>query len=83
MRNQRTCPYLKEVVMLYCDACAVKKMVPLDHLASASPCMLQDYRGCPLYQELVQRLGVPAEDETREGPEGTRAFLPGGRESIQ
>ena len=33
-----TCPLLKEVVMLYCDACPTKKMLPLDHLVSARPC---------------------------------------------
>ena len=32
------CPFLKEVVMMYCDACAMKKLLPRDHLVSASPC---------------------------------------------
>jgi hypothetical protein len=58
-----TCPYLKEVVMLYCDACSFKKMVPLDHLASASPCLAQDYRGCPLYKDVLARLGPSAAGE--------------------
>jgi hypothetical protein len=53
MKSPLTCPYLKEVVMLYCDACHVRKMVPLDHLASASPCLVQTYADCPLYQEVV------------------------------
>jgi hypothetical protein len=44
------CPHLKEVVMLYCDAYPVKKMVPLDKLVSANPCIAEDYRECPLFR---------------------------------
>ncbi len=58
-----TCPYLKEVVMLYCDACNFKKMVPLDHLVSASPCLAQDYRSCPLYRDVLARLGTNNAEE--------------------
>ena len=88
MRNQMTCPYLKEVVMLYCDACPVKKMVPLDHLASASPCLLLDYKGCPLYQELAEKLGAALVDNAfanasnSEGPR-TASAAPGGKEALQ
>ena len=53
-----TCPLLKEVVMLYCDACPTKKMLPLDHLVSARPCQASLYGDCPLYQEAVKRLGT-------------------------
>ena len=53
-----TCPLLKEVVMLYCDACPTKKMLPLDHLVSARPCQASQYGDCPLYQEAVKKLGT-------------------------
>jgi hypothetical protein len=53
-----TCPLLKEVVMLYCDACPTKKMLPLDHLVSARPCQASRYGDCLLYQEAVKRLGT-------------------------
>ena len=46
------CPHLREVVMLFCDACPVKKMLPLDRIATANPC-LGDYQACPLFRELV------------------------------
>ena len=49
------CPYLKEVVMLSCDACPIKKMLPLDRIATANPC-LGDFRNCPLFKEVVGRL---------------------------
>ena len=77
-KDQNTCPLLKEVVMLYCDACPTKKMLPLDHLVSARPCQAMWYVDCPLYQEAVRRLGtdvtytespaVAAEDSDREAP---------------
>lgn len=58
-----TCPYLKEVVMLYCDACSFKKMVPLAHLASASPCLAEDFKSCLLYKDVLARLGSSASEE--------------------
>ena len=51
-----SCPYLKEVVMLYCSGFPVRKMVPLDRIVSASPCLTQDFNGCPLYHEILTRL---------------------------
>lgn len=45
------CPYLKEVVMLYCDACPLRKMVPLDRLVSASPCLTEDFAGCVMFRQ--------------------------------
>jgi hypothetical protein len=44
------CPHLKEVVMLYCDAFPIKKMVPLDRVVSADPCLPCHYERCPLYK---------------------------------
>ena len=38
-----SCPHLKEVVMLFCAAYPVKKMVPLDRLATANPRTLQPH----------------------------------------
>jgi hypothetical protein len=76
--DPNTCPLLKEVVMLYCDACPTKKMLPLDHLVSTRPCQATRFVDCPLYQEAVRRLGtdveytespaVAAEGSGREAP---------------
>ena len=73
------CPYLKEVVMLFCDAYCVKKMLPLDRIATANPC-LGEFNSCPLFQELMARLtanaaagtgaGIPACAGLRDGPKG-------------
>ena len=51
------CPYLKEVVMLFCDAYCVKKMLPLDRIATANPC-LGEFGSCPLFQEVMARLAA-------------------------
>jgi hypothetical protein len=50
------CPYLKEVVMLYCQAYPVKKLVPLDRIASAEPCLGHDYEACPLFKDVLTRI---------------------------
>ena len=53
------CPYLKEVVMLFCDAYCIKKMLPLDRIATANPC-LGEFGACPLFQEVMARLTAGA-----------------------
>ena len=69
-----SCPHLKEVVMLFCQAYPVKKMVPLDRLASANPCLGGEFQECPLFRELSERLkACPAHEavippvESRKG----------------
>jgi hypothetical protein len=63
-----SCPYLKEVVMLFCDAYPVKKMLPLDRIATAHPCLGRDFEQCPLFRELMARLAAadvgPAADSS-------------------
>ena len=61
-----SCPYLKEVVMLFCDAYPVKKMLPLDRIATAHPCLGQDFENCPLFRELVAR--VACNSCAQDGP---------------
>lgn len=69
-----TCPHLKEVVMLYCDACSFKKMVPLAHLASASPCLAQDFKSCLLYKDVLARMGSSAITEEPASVRPTPVF---------
>lgn len=79
MRNPMTCPYLKEVVMLYCDACPFKKMVPLDHLVSASPCLALDYQTCRHFIEAVAAAAGAL--HRKESPDG-RAAPPASRKEV-
>jgi len=58
-----SCPHLKEVVMLFCDAYPVKKMLPLDRLATAHPCLGHDFAKCPLFLELAARLAAAERDD--------------------
>jgi hypothetical protein len=54
------CPYLREAVMLSCDACPVKKMLPLDRIATANPC-IGEFHNCPLFKEVAARLAAVQE----------------------
>ncbi len=70
-----TCPYLKEVVMLSCEATSVRKMVPLDRLATGQPC-IGEFHDCPFFREVMTRLSVnegdraPAESAAMAGKDG-------------
>ena len=50
-----TCPYLKEVAMVFCRACPVKKLVPIDHVTTASRCEGEAFQACPLFKEAMER----------------------------
>lgn len=70
-----TCPYLKEVAMVFCRACPVKKLVPIDHVTTASRCEGEAFTTCPLFQEALARMGQaavagdgPAPPRSGEGP---------------
>jgi hypothetical protein len=57
-----TCPYLREVAMVFCKACPVKKLVPLDHITTASRCEGDAFKTCPLFQEALARTYQAAVD---------------------
>jgi hypothetical protein len=42
--------------MLFCDAYPIKKMLPLDRIATANPC-LGEFHGCMLFGDAMARLG--------------------------
>lgn len=67
-----SCPYLEEVVMLFCRGYPVRKMVPRDRITSASLCLGEDFQGCPLFRELMDRR-VLAEQEATASPRGPTA----------
>ncbi|HYD41099.1 MAG TPA: hypothetical protein VEB43_09745 [Anaeromyxobacter sp.] len=52
-----SCPYLKEVRMVFCRASPVKKLVPLSELVSGSSCETDcAFQGCPAFQEARARV---------------------------
>jgi hypothetical protein len=64
-----SCPHLKEVVMLFCDAYPVKKMLPLDRIATADPCLGQ-FHDCPLFREAMARLANVVNMPGQAAPNG-------------
>jgi hypothetical protein len=50
------CPYWKEVVMVYCDASPVKKLVPADRVVQTGHCSCGDFDHCPIFLEAMARL---------------------------
>jgi hypothetical protein len=61
MDEPMACPYLREVVMLSCDAFPVKKMLPLDRITTGEPCS-GHFHVCPFFQERTARLVVAERD---------------------
>lgn len=59
-----SCPYLKEVVMLYCQAYPVKKLIPLDRIASAEPCLGSEFESCPLFKDVLTRMRAHTQRDT-------------------
>jgi hypothetical protein len=67
--NVRTaCPFLKEVVMLYCDACPSRKLLPRSQVVSMGPCSSAAFENCPLFREIAR--GIVTSQTTTAGPVG-------------
>lgn len=72
------CPFLEEILMVYCRAYPVRKPVPKHQITTESPCMGEGYKACPLYQREFQEVHAPTgvgslggdEGEPREEPRG-------------
>jgi hypothetical protein len=68
--NARTaCPFLKEVVMIYCDACPSRKLLPRNQVVSMGPCASTDFTTCALFRELA-RGAAPSHTATSPMPIG-------------
>jgi hypothetical protein len=63
-----TCPYFKEVTMVFCRAYPVKKPVPIDQVTTASTCE-GEFRECPLFKEALARAGKSAAEDEHLHPE--------------
>jgi len=58
------CPFYEEIVVAYCRATPLKKMLPSGRLLPTSPCVREAYAVCPFYREMVARVaGEPAPEE--------------------
>ena len=69
--NVRTaCPFLKEVVMIYCDACPSRKLLPRNQVVSMGPCSSSAFEACPLFREIAR--GIVTSQAATAGPVGQR-----------
>jgi hypothetical protein len=50
------CPFLEEIVMVYCRAYPVRKLVPKHQITTTSPCTGEGYTQCSLFKEIMARL---------------------------
>jgi hypothetical protein len=71
-----TCPYLKEVSMVFCRAYPVKKPVPIDRVTTASTCEGDAFKECPLFKEALARAGRSSTDEHPTTPAGPKGATP-------
>ncbi len=71
-----TCPYLKEVTVVFCRAYPVKKPVPIDRVTTASTCEAEGFKACPLFREALARAGSTSADD-KDGETTTPAATKG------
>jgi hypothetical protein len=64
------CPFFEEVVVAFCRAYPVKKMVPSDRLQANCICTCERFDECSLFREIMARLdngkGSTGESETHD-----------------
>ncbi len=72
-----TCPYLKEVSVVFCRAYPVKKPVPIDRVTTASTCEGEGFKGCPLFRDALERAGRSIDEEKPESnPAAPKGAMP-------
>ena len=71
-----SCPYLKEVSMVFCRAYPVKKLVPIDRVTTESTCEGDGCRRCPLFQEALAQLNRSDEPDSNSTPAGPKGATP-------
>ena len=69
MNATTACPFLKEVVMIYCDACPSRKLLPRNQVVSMGPCSSTDFTTCPLFREIARGV-IPSHTMMPEGKVG-------------
>jgi len=60
------CPFFEEVMVAYCRAYPVKKMVPSDRLQSNCVCTGQEFENCGLFREIMEKLAAAEAEQEGE-----------------
>lgn len=76
MTTRTRCPFLKEVVMLYCDACPSKKLLPRNQVSSVGRCATSEFEECQLYREIVRGIGHGGSAIDAESPDESKEARP-------
>jgi hypothetical protein len=72
------CPFFEEVLVAYCRAYPIKKMVPSDRLHANCVCTQEGFEGCPLFREVVARVhAANAIGNTTPGNATNEVEIPG------
>jgi hypothetical protein len=71
-----TCPYLKEVSMVFCRAYPVKKPVPIDRITTASTCEGEGFNACPLFREALARADRSTTEDEHLSPAAPKGATP-------
>lgn len=50
------CPFLEEILMTYCRAYPIRKLVPKCQVTTGSTCTEERYINCPFFKEIMVRL---------------------------
>lgn len=50
------CPFFEEVVVAFCRAYQVKKMVPSDRIQANCVCTREGFEDCSLFREIMARM---------------------------
>jgi hypothetical protein len=51
------CPFLGEMVVMFCQAYPVRKPVPKHLITASNPCAGKGYKGCPFFKDIMAGLG--------------------------
>ncbi len=70
------CPFFEEIVVAFCRAYPVKKMVPSDRIQANCVCTHEGFEDCAMFREIMTRMGTSAAAADRTEPE-----RPGGPEA--
>jgi hypothetical protein len=49
------CPFREEIIMDYCRAYPVRKLVPRHRISSESLCVKEEHENCPFFKEVMAR----------------------------
>ena len=59
------CPFFEEVLVAFCRAYPVKKMVPSDRIQANCICTCEGFDDCPVFREVIAKL-----ESARSGAHG-------------